>query len=127
MSQPSVIIDLGHFEEDFKKNINGKLPKANEAVANIIEAEVKKAFTTFPKPPIKTGNLRRNIKAQQIDGKWQVIASTPVIGKKGGKEVEYAKFVEYGTVKMAPRPFFKTGVLNSTDKILKVIERMFKF
>lgn len=132
----NVKIDIGKFSEDFRKEINRKLPQAEEASALTIEREVKKAFTTFPKPPIQTGNLRRNIKASKLsDGSWEVRASTPLVmtgkGKnkkaRGGKEVEYASFVEFGTVKMAPRPFFRTGIENALPKIEKIIERIFKF
>lgn len=122
-----VKIDIGKFSEDFKKEIQKRLPQAEEASAYMIEAEVKKAFTTFPKPPIQTGNLRRNIKATKVNGQWEVRASTPLVNNKGGKEVEYAKFVEFGTVRMAPRPFMRTGVENALPKIQKIIERIFKF
>ena len=124
----SVKIDIGKFSEDFKKELEKRLPQAEEASAFTIEREVKKAFTTFPKPPIQTGNLRRNIKAIKLsDGSWEVRASTPLVKGKGGQEVEYAKFVEFGTTRMAPRPFFRTGVENALPKIEKIIERIFKF
>lgn len=131
----SVTIDLGKFGEVFNKKIQERLPKANEAVAFVIVSEAQKSFLTFPKPPVKTGNLRRNIRAiKKEDGNWEVRSSTPLVadrkGKgagKGGKQVEYASFIEYGTVKMAPRPFMRTGVNNALPKIGKIIENMFKF
>lgn len=54
-----------------------------------IEAQAKATV------PVDTGTLKNSIQAEQAgDLAWQV-----------GTPVEYAPYVEYGTTKMAPRPY----------------------
>ncbi len=45
--------------------------------------------------PVRTGNLKNSIQTHQLND-LQAIVGTPV---------EYAAYVEYGTYKMAPRPY----------------------
>jgi len=113
-----------HGKEAFLKEAEKVIPKIEESVGQNTVRFIQKAFTAFPKPPIQTGNLRRNIKYQNK----QIIASTPLQPNKGkgGKEVEYAKFVEYGTIKMAPRPFMRNGIQDSLQSNESLIKKILK-
>lgn len=114
--------------------ISKKMYDIVDAVVKNTERVVKQTFMDFPKPPILSGNLRRNItgkvisqNAREVVG--EIRASTPLLvgrgkGKKakGGKLVEYAVYVELGTAKMPPRPFMRRGVakaLKSNEAIIK--------
>lgn len=43
-----------------------------------------------------------------------------------GTNVEYAPYVECGTVKMAPNHFIKNGIANNVDEYKKIIEEYLK-
>lgn len=104
-----------------------------DAVVKNTERVVKKGFLDFPKPPIETGNLRRNIVGKvisqnELEVVGEVRASTPLLiggkgkNRRGGKLVEYARYIEYGTHKMSPRPFMRNGIakaLKSNEAIIK--------
>lgn len=101
------------------------------------EYHIKKAFTEFPNPPIDTGTLRRSITAdKQIEVKGdtvtaKVTASTlnAQVGKGKNKrtvDIEYAGFIEFGTIKMAPRPFMRNGIKNAEKGMERIINRIIK-
>jgi len=75
--------------------------------ALIVERDAKKNC------PVKTGHLRRSI--------------THVLSPNGkeaavGSNVEYAKFVELGTRKMAARPFLRNALRSNLSKIRKIFK-----
>lgn len=125
------------YKEEVIKTLNDLMYVATEAVAKNTELEIKKIFTDFPKPPIETGNLRRNIFGKVIGLKdgivyGEVRSSTPLVEKKGkkgkkagGKEVEYAKYIEFGTYKMQPRPFMRLGAERATKKNQQILKQLF--
>lgn len=119
------------FTQEAKNKVDTFLFNIVDAVSKNTERVVKKGFLDFPKPPIKTGNLRRSITGKVITKgenniEGEVRASTTTLidsqgGQKGGKIVEYAKFIEYGTSKMQPRPFMRNGIAKaeaSNDQII---------
>jgi HK97 gp10 family phage protein len=57
--------------------------------------------------PVRTGNLRRSYHAES--GDRAPTAVTVVVGT----DVEYAKWVEFGTSRMAAQPHLRPGVLES--------------
>lgn len=124
------------FSNDAKLKIDKFAFNLMDAVAKNTERMVKKGFLDFPKPPIQTGNLRRSIvgKVLSQDEKGvtaEIRASTTTLitsqgNKKGGRLVEYAKFIEYGTVKMQPRPFMRNGIANAQATNEQIIIRLSK-
>jgi len=67
---------MANYSEELQKKIDGALTKA----AIYVEKELKKAV------PVKTGHLKRSI-THEVHGDYAEI----------GTNVEYAKYVEYGT------------------------------
>lgn len=67
--------------------------------------------------PVITGNLKRSI-GSKADGFSGSVFSA---AQAGGKEINYAKFVEYGTAHMAPRAMFRKGVAQSEERIKSLI------
>lgn len=67
--------------------------------------------------PVISGNLKRSI-ASKADGFSGMVFSAAV---SGGEEINYAKFVEYGTAHMAPRAMFRKGVAQSEERIKSII------
>lgn len=61
---------------------------------------------------VDTGNLRRSIEHGD-NGKDEAYVGT---------NVEYGKYVEYGTSKMAPRPFLKQAVNNHVAEYKSLLE-----
>lgn len=64
------------------------------------EGYIKNSFTVSPSSPgeppgVDTGTLKNSIKAEKLDTfSWAI-----------GTKVDYAPFLEFGTTRMAPRPF----------------------
>lgn len=73
------------------KQINEGLDEELEKMALEIEAEAKKRC------PVRTGRLRASIHTGRISEKVYYV----------GTNVEYAPFVEFGTRKMAARPYLR--------------------
>lgn len=67
------------------------------------------------KAPVDTGRLRNSV-SHMSDGEAVYI----------GTNVEYAPYVELGTVKMAARPFLKPAVAEHADEYRKIMENAMK-
>ena len=92
------------------------------AAATAVKQAVEKSVllmeaNTKLNTPVITGNLRRSI-ASQANGFSGFVYSA---AQAGGEEVNYAKFVEYGTAHMAPRAMFRKGVAQSEERIKSII------
>ena len=84
------------------------------------EREAKKNATDYPK--VRTGRLRSSITGivDAKDGNPRAVLRAG--GNSGGTPVLYAKYVEFGTRKMAPRLYMKRGIeaaLKDADKELR--------
>tara|TARA_A200000159_G_scaffold72626_1_gene67377 strand:+ start:417 stop:818 length:402 start_codon:yes stop_codon:yes gene_type:complete len=84
------------------------------------EREAKKNATDYPK--VRTGRLRSSITGIVGARRGNLRALLRAGGNSGGAPVLYAKYVEFGTRKMAPRLFMKRGIetaLKDMDKELQ--------
>ena len=61
--------------------------------------------------PVDTGNLRNSITHQQVSENTEVI----------GTNVEYAPYVELGTVRMKARPYLRPAAENHGDEYKAII------
>lgn len=95
--------------------------KANLAVKRGLEA-IRSEIV--PLTPVKTSRLKGSILGRGVE-KDDSIFKVEDKGRKIigviGTNVPYAKFVEFGTSKMAPRRFFSTGVQNSIEKVRSIL------
>ena len=64
--------------------------------------------------PVDTGNLRNSITHQQEDQNTELI----------GTNVEYAPYVELGTVKMRARPYLRPAVDGHKAEYRAILERI---
>lgn len=113
--------------DDFIKNVDKAdrrllktLRKKLMVIALRSEREAKLNATDDPK--VRTGRLRSSITAivDTKDGNPRAVLRAG--GNSGGVPVLYAKYVEFGTRKMAPRLFMKRGIekgLRKADKELQ--------
>ena len=113
--------------DDFIKRIDkadNRLLKTLRKKLTIIalksEREAKKNATDYPK--VRTGRLRSSITGivDAKDGNPRAVLRAG--GNSGGVPVLYAKYVEFGTRKIAPRLFMKRGIeaaLKGADKDLR--------
>ncbi len=127
------------YKDQAEALIRAKMLEATENIVLNSERNIKKAFTDFPDPPIDTGTLRRSITGtvlkknkDSIEGEvrastLRTITVTNINSKrkKKQKEVEYAKYVEYGTVKMPARPFMRNGMIKAKQSNESIIKRIF--
>lgn len=89
-------------------NAAGAKHEGDQAARDIImwatpalEAAVKESITGWPSGPIvDTGAMLNSVQGEIVDERMGVVS----VG------VDYAVYVEFGTYKMAARPFFQAGV-----------------
>jgi len=101
-------------EQKLVETINKKLGSSNGIMDKILfntQKDVVLEFTNFPKPPIKTGQLRQSIRVKRTG-----FLSGQVIANK-----DYAVHVEFGTIRMQPRPFMRNGVAKAMPENLKIL------
>lgn len=102
------------------KKLLTTLRKKLITIALKAEAQAKKNATDYPR--VVTGRLRSSITAIVDAKNGNPRALLRAGGNSGGTPVLYAKYVEFGTRKMAPRLFMKRGIeqaLKNADKELK--------
>lgn len=100
------------FTDNSQEVLNAKdlaIEKALEMIGIKAEGYAKKDC------PVDTGRLRNSIShAQEKD--------TAYIGTN----VEYAPYVEFGTSKMASRPFLRDAATNHSDEYKNIVEKVLK-
>ena len=109
MLEVTVEIEVNNIEE-IKRIARENLEVACELVAQA--AETNAVFEITALGAVDTGNLRRSIE-HGVEGN-----DTAYVGTN----VEYGKYVEYGTSRMKPRPFLKQALTNHLDEYKKLIE-----
>ena len=95
--------------DEIKRIAKENMQTALELIAQ--QAETNAVYEITVLGAVDTGNLRRNIEHGVDDDTAYV-----------GTNVEYGKYVEYGTSRMPPRPFLKQAVQNHQDEYKKLLE-----
>lgn len=117
----SMDIKIEDNSKDFLKELDDRIPPALEecglAAEKFAKEEVTKKVYDTPESPNyrRTGNLRNGI-SHATDEKTAYV----------GTNVEYAPYVEMGTVKMKARPFIKPAVTDHQSEYQKIIEARLK-
>lgn len=103
MAQVSFHSNLGTIE----KLTEEQLARAAEIIGGMAESHAKEAC------PVDTGNLRNSITHATEDSGHTVVI---------GSNVEYAPYVELGTVKMSPRPYLRPAIENHIQEYQGVLQ-----
>jgi HK97 gp10 family phage protein len=98
---------LNDFLNNFASIAQEAADAAKSASAIPLQKEMKLIMNTSGGPPapaggapaIRTGNLRRSIQSQ-------IVGNTVLVGSVA----DYSRFLEYGTSKMAARPFLQRSL-----------------
>lgn len=89
---------------EVKRAIHSALVTAISKAAVHVQGEAKMRV------PVRTGNLKGSI-TQEVDGLTGTV----------GTNVEYAPFVEYGTVRQSPQPYLFPALDENKDNIRQMI------
>lgn len=95
--------------DEIKRIAKENMQTALELIAQ--QAETNAIYEITVLGAVDTGNLRRNIE-HGVDDDTAYI----------GTNVEYGKYVEYGTSRMPARPFLKQAVENHKEEYKKLME-----
>ncbi len=71
-------------------------------------------------PAIQTGDLRRSI-AQETDAANLVTRIGPRATTGGGKSLKYARYLEFGTRKMAARPYMRPAIFRARVPVALIL------
>lgn len=99
-------------------------PSIEKGVGEFIDQAVGKSVKVMERnikanTPVREGHLKRSI-FSRVTGFGQGEVRTQAV--EGGKEIDYAVHVEYGTRHMAPRAMFRKGVAQSEDQIKDIFQ-----
>ena len=117
MAKPTVTITVDAKEaieklKEIREEIPREVDEATEAGALQIERDAALLC------PVDTGRLRSSIKTSKIaDGVYVVKAG----GDSPTGEVDYAQYVEFGTIFMAPQPFMTPATIVNEPRINELI------
>ena len=101
--------------KDVQTELAKKVDKALEEIGGKCETYAKKLC------PVDTGHLRNSITHQRETNNVAEEAAELV-----GSNVEYAPYVEFGTSRMASRPFLRNAVTIHEDDYKRIIEEGLK-
>jgi len=99
-------------------------PDVNTKLAEVIRRSVGRSILVMERniklfTPVVTGHLKRSIYSKQLSaGKAEVRTAATA----GGKEIDYAVYVEYGTKYFAPRAMFRKGAEASEQQITAIFK-----
>lgn len=96
--------------KDIKNGIDSKTLQA----ANFLQSEIQESIIGNRSEPksVDTGNFANSIEVEKIKDLEYSIET----------DVEYAKFLEYGTSKIHPRPHFRNTVNQKKQQIIDIIK-----
>ena len=109
-----------------RRVIDGMDEKVSAALREVAEVIKEDAKTLCP---VDTGSLRASIRREAVARPagdiWEVgvRAGGYVTNPKTRRKVDYAKYVEFGTSRMRPKPFLKPATLSNRVKIEDAIRR----
>lgn len=106
-------IKVEDHSEELLAEIKSKMPTILETLGQAGENNAKFEITSLG--AIDTGNLRNSI-SHADDGTYAYI----------GTNVEYAPYVELGTVRMPERPFLRNAVLGHQEEYRNIMEEGLK-
>ena len=106
-------VELKDNSEQFKREMQAKIPAVLEALGIHLEGEAKDELGNSPRR-IDTGNLRDSITHQVSESEKAVYIGT---------NVKYGIYVHEGTQRMAPNRFLKNAVIHNEDQIKNYIKQ----
>lgn len=117
-AQSRVVIRFNHLPR-IKRDATDKAGALVRAVGFEVERYVKQSFGTSPSPAggppgVDTGALRASIHTAQV--------SPLVVQVSDG--VEYGVHLEFGTTRMAARPFMVPGLVWGAGEVLRIAREM---
>ena len=99
----------------YTDNSTKAVDAVNAAVLRGLEIIGGKAETyAKQRTPVRTGNLRNSITHLVEDGQEKAAVI--------GTNVEYAPYVELGTVKQRPQPYLRPAIEEHVDEYKKILE-----
>jgi len=111
--------------EELISKLNG-LPDKLET--KVVRAAIRKGAILMrdkarDKVPVDTGTLKKSIKIRNNRSEKGIISFKigPTSDKKKGTDVFYGRFVEFGTSKMAAKPFMRPALDESENEVLDVV------
>ncbi len=125
MAQSVKAIGLEGQEELIKKLRDmGEAVRGKQIERLFLRAGKKMRNTIRELTPVgPTGNLQRSIVARTMSKRGRKAA--PAMVAVDFKIGPHAHLLEFGTVKMSPRPFFRPGVIATQDAVGKMIAKGF--
>lgn len=105
----AVDIRIENHSEEFLRELADKIPVALEECGLVAEGYAKRLC------PVDTGRLRNSITHTQSENTAYV-----------GTNVEYAPYVEMGTVRTRAQPFIGPSVADHVDQYKQIIEDRLK-
>lgn len=94
------------------KNLYSELADNLEDIGKLVESSAKQNLESMG--AVKTGKLKDSITHETDRNNLSV---------EIGTSVEYAEFVEFGTVKMGPRPFLRRALYENEKEIINLIKK----
>lgn len=104
-------LSFKNFSRNFESGLGKAIDLAVQRSVKVMERNVKY------KTPVRENHLRPSMRSRKTAPGEAEVYNEAV---EGGKEVDYAIYVEYGTKYMAPRAMFRKGVAMSEDRIKKI-------
>lgn len=122
------LADLERRMQSLSEDMANKIARAATAAG---AAVIKKA--AIQKVPRDTGNLAKNIIAKRLPKSETELTSEHIVTVRKGRRTAkqkaaglrdgyYGQFVEFGTVKMSPRPFLRPAFDNNKTQAVEAIK-----